>query len=263
MPVTEITNRCCLDITGEDAKSFLQGMVTNDLALLDDQPALYACLLSPQGKFLHDFLMTKRDDGYRLEVLKEQAEILIKRLKLYKLRAKVTFQINEAQKIYAGWAESEMPDGGYRDPRLENLGWRLISDAPVETTAEFSAYDLMRIKAAVPDGSRDLTQELSTIYEGNIDLLNGVAYEKGCYMGQELTARMYYRGLIKKRLFPIKADSSELTTGEEVLRNGRFAGKIGSTVDNWGLVCLKTADIETPYETASGIGLSIIRPEQI
>jgi folate-binding Fe-S cluster repair protein YgfZ len=82
-------------------------------------------------------------------------------------------------------------------------------------------------------------------------------------MGQELTARMHYRGLIKKRLFPIKSVSGVLTTGEDLQRGGRFAGKIGSTVDNWGLVCLKTADIETPHETASGISVSITNPQDV
>lgn len=261
MPVTEIKNRNCVDITGEDAHSFLQGMITNDLDLLDHQAAIYACLLSPQGKFLHDFLVTRIENGYRLETQSDQAEILIKRFKLYKLRAKVQFEINGAQKIYAGWGDDKMPEGAYEDPRLKSLGWRLISDHPAKTTAGFDDYDLRRIESTIPDGSRDLIQELSTLYEGNIDTLHGVAFDKGCYMGQELTARIHYRGLVKKRLFTVTTDNGALKSGQELFRDGRLSGKVTSAAGNRGLSILKISEVKNPFETEDGRIVTVLNAE--
>ena len=138
--IAEITNRTCLYVFGEDAKSFLQGLITNDMNLLDSQSAIYACFLTPQGKFLYDFMVTEYKDGYVLEVLKDDLESFQKRLKVYALRAKVKFEVLDL-KIYAIWDESE-PVGAYQDPRLDALGYRLLSEDTTEKNAGLDDYDL-------------------------------------------------------------------------------------------------------------------------
>lgn len=244
MPTAEISNRICLDVTGEDSFSFLQGLITNDLKLLESQEALYACFLTPQGKFLHDFLITEIPNGYRLEVLKETSETLIKHFKMYKLRSRVGLEINKDISIYASWGKDTL-EGGYTDPRLEALGKRYLSQESIDATAEFNDYDRHRISLAVPDGSRDLTEKLSSLYDGNIDLLNGVSFDKGCYLGQELTARMHYRGLIKKRLLPIETERNITPDDQDVCLEGRPIGRIYSYAGSMALACVKVKDIHS------------------
>ena len=255
--ITEITNRTCLQVTGEDAKSLLQGLITNDMNLLDNQPAIYACFLTPQGKFLFDFLITNSQDGYLLEVLKDDLEAFQKRLKIYSLRAKADFQIRDDLKIYAGW-DNDMPEGAYIDPRLTDLGWRLVTDKVLTTSGTLADYDQHRAKLTVPDGSRDLKPELSTVYDGNLDLLNAVSLKKGCFLGQELTARVHYRGLVKKRLYTVQCDHAltdqDIKTGE-----GALAGEIFSPYGPYALALIKTAQTENQLVNGQK-QLTLIKP---
>ncbi len=252
MPITEITNRLCLNVSGADAKSFVQGLITNDLNKLDHQDALYSCFLTPQGKFLYDFIITKHKDGYILEVLKDDVESFQKRLKMYALRSNVKLEILDNLKIYAGWNDAK-PDEGYVDPRLPELGWRYIAQN-MDTNTNFENYDLHRIKLTVPDGSRDLKPEIMTIYDGNIDLLNGVAFDKGCYLGQELTARIHYRGLVKKRLFAVKFDHPPTETDIKT-EEGALVGQMLSTQGEYGLALLKLSEVDKSLQ-----GFEVIKP---
>ena len=239
--IAEITNRTCLYVFGEDTKTFLQGLITNDMNLLDNKPAIYACFLTPQGKFLYDFMVTKYKDGYVLEVLKNDLEGFQKRLKVYALRAKVKFDVLDL-KIYAIW-EDQPPKGAYLDPRLDQLGHRLLSEKIIETNAGLDDYDLHRAKLTVPDGSRDLKPELSTIYDGNLDMLNAVSLKKGCFLGQELTARVHYRGLVKKRLYTLKLDQP---TDDKDIRTeeGALAGETLSSYQSYDLALIKTTLVD-------------------
>lgn len=259
MPIAEISNRLCIDVTGEDAFSFLQGLITNDLKSLEGQDALYACFLTPQGKFLHDFLITKISDGYRLEALRSESDDLIKRLKMYKLRSKANLKVRDDLKVYALWGD-DIADIGYQDPRLADLGKRYISDEPLDCNTDFNDYDLFRIKLGVPDGGRDLTTQLSTLYDANIDLLNGVSFDKGCYLGQELTARMHYRALIKKRLLPIETNEKIPAEDKDIISNNRPIGKIYSRSGTQALVCLKIKDINGALFLDDGTEVHVQKP---
>jgi folate-binding protein YgfZ len=205
---TRLSHRSLIRIAGPDRAAFLQGLVSNDVSKANAQQSIYAALLTPQGKFLHDLFIFADADSFLIDCEAARAEDLLRRLDAYKLRSKVTFEnLAGAFDILAVWGA---PHLGPADPRLPELGARFFvkkaSTILDVTLTDAAAYDEHRIKLGVADGSRDMEVEKSTLAEGNFDFLNGIDWKKGCYVGQELTARMHYRGLAKKRLFPVRIE---------------------------------------------------------
>jgi folate-binding protein YgfZ len=210
-----LDNRGLVRVSGPDQRIFLQGLITNDIEKLDSEAALYACLLNAQGKFLHDFFITAQGDHILLECEGgDRAHDLFKRLNMYKLRADVTLTVQDHVNVYAVLDSPEMPIGFYPDPRHSGLGYRGYERPKEIAEKDFSAWDSQRIQLCIPDGSRDLVIGKSTMDEGQMDSLNAVSYTKGCYVGQELTARMHYRGLAKKRLAVVSIAEHAEETGE-------------------------------------------------
>lgn len=201
MPIIHLNNRTVIAISGQDRFSFLQGLITNDLELLKSQEAVYACLLTPQGKFLYDFFIIEDGDRYLLDVEARRHKELIQHLSFYKLRSDV--QIEDISQEYKCFASLD-DQIGYADPRHPDLGYRAMAK-DLNADGDFDAYDQKRICLAVPDGAKDLKPQLSTLHEGNLDQLNAISWTKGCYLGQELTARIEHRGLVKKRLLPVQS----------------------------------------------------------
>jgi folate-binding protein YgfZ len=229
----KLNNRGIVRVSGPDARKFLQDIVSNDINFLDTQPCVYACLLSPQGKFLHDFFITEKDGALLLECEGgPRAQDLFSRLSKYKLRTNVKIECEESVPVYVGVGENLMPD-----PRHPDLGFRTF-EKPDLPEQPFEIWDALRISLTIPDGSRDLIIDKSTLDEGRINKLNGVSYDKGCYVGQELTARMHHRGLGKKHLYTI---SGELLRepGEEIRVNDALLGEMRSRCGDTGLALLK------------------------
>jgi folate-binding protein YgfZ len=255
-----LPHRSVIRISGTDRHSFLQGLVSNNVAKSADTDAIYAALLTPQGKFLHDlFILSPEgafppDGAFLIDCERERSEDLLDRLKAYKLRSKVKFDdLGEALDVWAVW---EAPTAHYTptppsplqwherglflDPRLPKLGAREFIEkgrAPADTVAvELAAYDEHRLALGIADGSRDLEIEKSTLIEANFDFLNGIDWKKGCYIGQELTARMHYRGLAKKRLFPVEIEGKAPPFGAIIAKDiGEMRSSSGST----GIAVLK------------------------
>ena len=199
----KLKNRGLIHIEGEDRKDFLQGLITNDINKLALNTPLYACLLNAQGKFLHDFFVIEGNGFILLDCEGgERAADLFKRLNMYRLRADVQISIEEHNDVYAIFGSNE----GLPDPRLQDMGNRSFEKPDLEEKS-FEEWDKRRIALTIPDGSRDLIIEKSTMDEGNMDQLNAIDYDKGCYVGQELTARMHYRGLGKRKLQTVKLDA--------------------------------------------------------
>lgn len=204
---TKLENRGLLRLSGPDTRNFLQGLISNDVNLLDTQPLVYACLLNAQGKFLHDFFLSEKDGTILIDCEGgERAKDLFKRLSIYKLRADVKIELIEKNSVYVG-----LGSWGAMDPR--GFGVRAF-DQPDVKQKPFDVWDKTRIELCIPDGSRDMIPEKSTLMESNLDLLNGISFDKGCYIGQELTARMHYRALVKKRLQTVNIN--ELPEGAEL-----------------------------------------------
>jgi folate-binding protein YgfZ len=192
----KLKNRGLIHLEGPDRHEFLQGLFSNDFKKLTPTAPLYACLLTPQGKFLYDFFVIEGDDFTLIDCEGgERAQGLYKKLSMYRLRSDVQMSVEESHPVYAIFNT----DHGLPDPRHAEMGNRRF-EKPDLDEHPFEQWDTRRIERTIPDGSRDLIPQKSTMDEAKMDTLNAIDYDKGCYVGQELTARMHYRGLGKKHL---------------------------------------------------------------
>jgi folate-binding protein YgfZ len=237
--IAALPDRAVLEVTGEDRVSFLQGLVSNDVAEAAPGNAVWAALLSPQGKWLADFFIFSEGERLLLDCEAAQAGMLAQRLSRYRLRAKVTVQPAPIP-VYAAWGGLP-PDTGVHapDPRVpEGAGWRILGEMlGVNATAE--DYDRHRLQLGLPDGSRDLEADKSTLVEAGFDELHGISWTKGCYMGQELTARTKYRGLVKRRLTRVRIEGPVPAPGTPVHDGETEVGTMRSGRDEWGLALLR------------------------
>lgn len=240
-----LSHRTLIRIGGADRYAFLQGLLSNDVMKASEDRAVYAALLSPQGKFLHDLFLLHVADAFWVDCEAGRAEDLLRRLNAYKLRSKVTFEnLTDRSDVWAIWGGAHSAPQTFVDPRLPELGMRAFVEKnkiPVgPIISDFSVYDERRLHAGVADGSRDMEIEKSTLAEGNFDFLNGVDWKKGCYVGQELTARMHYRGLAKRRLFPVRVEGAPIAFGAQIEGDGEMR----SSCHKHGLALLKTEDAQ-------------------
>jgi len=242
--ICKLDHRIVVAISGQERLAFLQDLITNDVNKTTEEQAVYACLLTPQGKFQHDFLMLADGERLLLDCEKDRAPSLVKALKIYAMRADVKITTLEDSCVYA-IREGEVEHSHmYRDPRHEDLGWRvlMLDGGDLDETAGAADYDMHRISLAVPDSSRDMKPKLSTLLDHNIDFLNGISWDKGCYVGQEVTARMRYRGLVKKRLIPVVVEGGPISqeAGTAITNEaGRNIGELRSHAGAYALVLMK------------------------
>ena len=239
---TLLPHRSVIAVGGPDRAEFLQGLISNDTAKVGPGRAIWAALLTPQGRFLNDMFVVEDESGmFLIETERERAAALAKKLKMYTLRSKVTVEDRpagmEVAVVFGPDAEQVLPVAGataFVDPRLPELGVRVLAPAGQAAAllklpeAPLAEYEALRLRLGVPDGSRDLIVEKGLLLESGFDELHGVDWQKGCYMGQELTARTKYRGLIKRRLFPVKVEGPLPPSGTPVQRDGREVGEIRS-----------------------------------
>jgi len=263
-----LENRGFLRIDGADRVEFLQGLVSNDVTKVTADRTGYGAFLTAQGKFLFDFFMVADGDALVLDTEGDRVDDFFRRLRMYKLRSRIELSQggyrtavvvgDEALDALGLPAErgSARPFGGgiaYVDPRHAEAGARVLlpasaddgvlAGAGLESTG-VEAYDRRRIALGLPDGSRDMAVEKTVLLEAGFEELGGVDFAKGCYMGQELTARTKYRGLVKRRLMPIAINGPLPTPGTEITLDGREAGEVRSVV---------------PDGDAHGTGLAMIR----
>jgi tRNA-modifying protein YgfZ len=261
----ELGERGLLTVAGEDRRSFLQGLISNDVEKVAPDRAIHAALLTAQGKYLHDFFIAALGETLILDGEAARLADLQRRLTIYKLRAKVTLAPAAGDlAVFAAFGAGattalDLPEekgaareyaGGvaFVDPRLAAVGIRVIAprvsgEAALREAgfapADFAAYDRMRLAHGVPDGSRDLAVEKAILLEAGFDELSGVDWQKGCYVGQELTARTKYRGLIKKRLMPVRVEGALPPPGTTVTLEGQEAGELRSGRDGIALALLR------------------------
>ena len=236
--LARLPHRAVLSVSGEDRVAYLQGLVSNDVAVVAPGRAVWAALLTPQGKWLADFFMFAEGERLLLDVEAAQREELARRLTRFRLRAKVAVEA-EPLDVYAAWDGAPGPNGlAAPDPRMPEAGWRILATG-MATTADAAAYDRHRIGLGLPDGSRDMEAEKSVLLEAGFDELHGVSWSKGCYMGQELTARTKYRGLLKRRLVPVSSADALPPGGTPVMRDGQEVGSLRSTNGTVGLALIR------------------------
>lgn len=225
-----LNDRAVIAVTGPDARSFLQGLITNDIAKLTPASPLYAALLSPQGKILFDFLLFAEGDDVLIDCHKDSRDALIKRLSLYKLRAKVAVAARDDRIVVV--------DCGPPDPRLSALGQRSIVSAATETTDGTDAYHDWRWDHGVPEAF-DFGSEKIFAMDAGLDELKAISFTKGCYVGQELTARMKHRGTDRKRLLPISGGQHLPAAGTALTAGGSEVGTIMSSYDGYGFALIR------------------------
>ncbi|MCC8428535.1 folate-binding protein [Reyranella aquatilis] len=262
-----LPHRSVISVAGADRVEFLQGLISNDTRKVAPGHAVWAALLTPQGRFLNDmFVVDAGQDVFYLETERERAPALARKLKMYTLRSKVVVEDRSAAlEVAAVFGDDASRALGlenavtFADPRLPTLGVRVIAAAGQAATllsarglseAPLVAYDALRLPLGVPDGSRDLQVEKALLLENGFDELNGVDWKKGCYMGQELTARTKYRALIKKRLFPVRVEGTLPEAGTPVHQNGEEVGEVRSGMGDRALAMLKLEAARTGPLTA-------------
>lgn len=245
---TILPNRSGIGVVGPDSKSFLQGLLTQDMNVLDTQNVTYSALLTPQGKYEYDFFVWKQDGGYILECEAHRADALLERLSAFKLRKNIELKSVPVQVITLWGDEESLKAFSYeRDPRHQALGCRNLSLQPIDKNrlnnsieTEFGFYDRLRLSFGIPDGSRDMAIGDDAAADINLEKLNGVSYTKGCYMGQELTSRMHHRALSKRGLYAVTIEGSPLPPFTDIVTpEGNLIGEMRSSNGNVGLALLR------------------------
>lgn len=250
-----LADRGVVSVEGPQAQPFLQGLITNDIGQLDHDIAVHAGLLSPQGKILFEFFVVTSANGVLLDVARDRAGDLVKRLTLYKLRAAVTIRDeSDLYRVYAIFGPGASPgsdgfkDGiTYADPRLAALGWRAIvaADRSIPADARSGDYHSHRIALGVPEGGRDYAFGDAFPHDAMFDQLNGVSFSKGCYVGQEVVSRMEHRGTARKRIVGVQSLDGTSLQRDEAVRGGEVEiGRIGSVSGSQGLALLRLDRVE-------------------
>ncbi|WP_437871368.1 CAF17-like 4Fe-4S cluster assembly/insertion protein YgfZ [Methylorubrum extorquens] len=243
MPIALLPDRTVVAVSGSDALPFLQGILTCNVETLPEGEARLGALLTPQGKIQFDFLVSRSDDGFRLDVAAERVADLVKRLGLYRLRAKVTVAADPTLGVATAWdgAETAAETVRVRDGRLPALGERLyFAEGAFSADATEDAYHAHRIGLGVPEGGRDFAFGDAFPHEALMDQLGGVDFKKGCYVGQEVVSRMQHRGTARTRILPIVyRDGPAPEPGTEVIAGARSLGVTGSAAGDRGLATIR------------------------
>jgi folate-binding protein YgfZ len=240
--MTCLSGRGVIEVSGEDRVAFLQGIVSNDVTGVAPGRAVWAALLSAQGKWLADFFIFDAGESLWIDAERAQLPMLLPKLSRFRLRARVIVTERPEVSVNAAWdGTPAVPDGAVAapDPRLAEAGWRILSAAESPGNATEQEWDRHRLALGLPDGSRDMVTDKTLLLEAGFDELHGVSWSKGCYMGQELTARTRYRGLIKRRLVPVIIDGPTPPPGAPVSRDGADVGTMRSGAGGAGLATLQ------------------------
>jgi tRNA-modifying protein YgfZ len=226
--------RAVLGLTGAETEHFLHNLVTADVLGMIEGDARYAALLTPQGKILFDFFMIRTAEGFLLDCAASQFEELEKRLKFYRLRARIVI---EARPDLEVGVAPEKPDGlmAYADPRSAQIGWRIIAKAgtlPVGT-----GYETARIVLGLADSDGDIGSSQLFPHEANFDLLGAVSFTKGCYVGQEVVSRMQHRSTARSRILPVQFEGN--TSGKEIRTGDKIIGSVLSSSGHMALALIR------------------------
>lgn len=240
MPKLCLDDRAIISVSGKDAEALLQGLITTDIGALTADEARPGALLTPQGKILFEFLISRDGDALRLETAGDQAEPLLKRLTMYKLRSAVELSILSPAPVTVVF-EEDRPTDSYRDHRFEKAGMPLFRLYRETAGAEASVADLdgLRIAAGIAAAGRDYALQDAFPHDVLMDLNGGLSFRKGCYVGQEVISRMQHRGTARRRLVILAAEVPLPPTGTGISVNGRSIGALGTVRDRAGLAIVR------------------------
>jgi folate-binding protein YgfZ len=284
MKAAFLPDRGVVKVAGEDARNFLNGLVTTDVALVQPGLGRFGALLTPQGKIIVDFLITEapagHGGGFLLDCPRALAQTLADKLGFYKLRAKVAVEnLSDSLGVLAAWdgEPAIKPDLAFVDPRQENFGWRVL--VPEELApkvakligaelVDSAAYEAHRIACGVPRGGVDFMYSDAFPHETNMDRLRGVDFDKGCYVGQEVVSRMQHRGTARTRIVKLILEGSPPEAGVAIVAADKPVGTMGSSAEGMGLGLVRTdraadaVDAGVPL-TAGGIDVRLADVDSI
>jgi folate-binding protein YgfZ len=284
MKAAFLPDRGVVKVAGEDARNFLNGLITTDIAELHPGLGKFGALLTPQGKIIADFLITEapagHGGGFLIDAPRALATGLADKLGFYKLRAKVSVEnLSDSMGVLAAWdgVPAATPDLAFADPRNAALGWRIL--VPEELTQKLAeligaelvdsnAYEAHRIATGVPRGGLDFIYGDAFPHETNMDRLNGVDFDKGCYVGQEVVSRMQHRGTARTRTVKIILDGASPEAGATILAGDKQVGTIGSTAGEQGLALVRIDRVADALDaglplTAGGLSLRLAEPDAV
>lgn len=240
MFVARLESRALIRVSGPDARSFLHNLVTQNVETLAQGELRFGALLSAPGRLLFDLFMWGEDEAVVLDVAAEKRDILAQRLTMYRLRARVEI-MSDDRPVLACWPD--VADGFVVDPRTPLLGGRALGaaggDGASANPATEADWHRLRLAIGVPETSWDAGDDKAYAIEADFDLLNGIDFTKGCFIGQETTSRMKRRGAIKNRMMPIEFDGPAPAFGAEVLNGERRAGEVLGGVDGVAMALLR------------------------
>jgi tRNA-modifying protein YgfZ len=284
MKAALLPDRGVVKVSGNDARDFLNGLVTTDMTLLRPGLGRFGALLTPQGKITTDFLITEAPSGhgggFLLDCPRALAQSLADKLGFYRLRAKVVVEnLSDSLAVLAAWDGDPAlkPDLAFADPRSEILGWRiLVPEELAQKAADLigaemvdnAAYDAHRIASGVPRGGLDFMYGDAFPHETNMDRLHGVDFDKGCYVGQEVVSRMQHRGTARTRTVRIILDGPAPEPGATILAGDKPVGTIGSAAGRHGLALMRidrvadALDAAVPL-TSGGLAIRLAEPNDV
>jgi folate-binding protein YgfZ len=284
MKAAFLPDRGVIKVSGEDARNFLNGLVTTDIDLIQPGLGRFGALLTPQGKIVVDFLITEAPSGhgggFLIDCPRALAQSLADKLGFYKLRAKVGVEnLSGNLGVLAAW-DGDLaikPDLTFADPRSEKLGWRILIPEELAPKVanligadlvECAAYEAHRIACGAPRGGIDFMFGDAFPHETNMDRLHGVDFDKGCYVGQEVVSRMQHRGTARTRTVRLILDDSPPEAGVTVVAGDKPVGTMGSSADGMGLALLRIDRIADALDagtalTAGGIAIRLAEPDEI
>ena len=284
MKAAFLNDRGVIKVSGEDARTFLNGLVTTDVTLLRPGLGRFGALLTPQGKIIADFLITEAPDGhgggFLIDLPRPLAKGLTDKLGFYKLRAKVAVEnLSDSLGVLAVWdgEPSMKPDLTFADPRNETLGWRIlvpeelkqkVADLCGADLVEEAAYEVHRIAHGVPRGGLDFMYSDAFPHETNMDRLHGVDFDKGCYVGQEVVSRMQHRGTARTRIVRVTLEDFSPEAGTPVVAGDKSVGTMGSTAGGHGIALVRTDRVADALDagltlSAGGLAIRLTDPNDV
>jgi folate-binding protein YgfZ len=284
MKAAFLRDRGVVKVSGEDARNFLNGLVTTDLTELKPGLGRFGALLTPQGKIITDFLITEASSGhgggFLIDAPRALSQALADKLGFYKLRAKVSVEnLSDGLGVLAVWdgEPAVKPDLSFADPRHAALGWRILAPEELKQKVadligadlvDDTAYEAHRIASGVPRGGLDFMYGDAFPHETNMDRLNGVDFDKGCYVGQEVVSRMQHRGTARTRTVKVVLDGPSPEAGATILAGDKAVGTMGSTAGENGLALIRTDRVADALDaglplTAGGLGLRLAEPDVV
>jgi len=237
MQPVALQDRAVITVSGQDAQEFLQALITTDLDLLEDGEAKPGALLTPQGKILFDFIVTRDGTQIRLETGTDQAESLLKRLTMYKLRAPISLALANPATVTVRF---DAAPGAYRDARFAKAGQAVYREYDTEgETAGTDDYDRLRILNGIAVSGADYALQDAFPHDVLMDMNGALSFKKGCYVGQEVVSRMQHRGTARRRVVIVAAEMALPDTGTPLTAKGRSIGVLGSVIGSSGLAIVR------------------------